>query len=445
MNFDKEKCDEWEKIRLNSSPKNPFTKRNVKKDGPTYKKIDLICRHNVVGGNVVDLNKLCLKWLKDNHPNVKISKLKSPPKVPLKVRSPKRKKSPVRRVSSPHILTDDEDDLLYDYLLSYRRAASEEITNYLRQTINDKTITAGNACMSNTKTLLKYFTNVKAVGKGSFGTVYIGNINIKNNVFSIAIKEGQISRFEANRAKKLQFPVEYLFNQMMNNILNNKMCPCFNYTYCIQFCDHCEVVSAVFNSPKSKITTCSVTMVEKADSDLIGLTSLDAQLSALFQILAAVHCIHKLYGIQHCDIKIANVLKKNIPKQANEYFRYSLDGINYFVPNTGFVAILNDFGVSFSTSPKISTSYFGVRNAKVVFNNNSYKFQPFTTQRYPQENKLRKITTLSPPPRLRGPEGDNLTLNKFIKNFDSKPSISVDLEDFKNFQHLVCMKTYKML
>ncbi len=205
MNFDKEKCDEWEKIRLNSSPKNPFTKRNVKKDGPTYKKIDLICRHNVVGGNVVDLNKLCLKWLKDNHPNVKISKLKSPPKVPLKVRSPKRKKSPVRRVSSPHILTDDEDDLLYDYLLSYRRAASEEITNYLRQTINDKTITAGNACMSNTKTLLKYFTNVKAVGKGSFGTVYIGNINIKNNVFSIAIKEGQISRFEANRAKNFNF------------------------------------------------------------------------------------------------------------------------------------------------------------------------------------------------------------------------------------------------
>ncbi len=91
------------KIRLNSSPKNPFTKRNVKKDGPTYKKIDLICRHNVVGGNVVDLNKLCLKWLKDNHPNVKISKLKSPPKVPLKVRSPKRKKSPVSRFISPHL------------------------------------------------------------------------------------------------------------------------------------------------------------------------------------------------------------------------------------------------------------------------------------------------------------------------------------------------------
>ncbi len=104
MNFDKEKCDEWEKIRLNSSPKKPIYKKKCKKRWSYIQKNRSYCRHNVVGGNVVDLNKLCLKWLKDNHPNVKISKLKSPPKVPLKVRSPKRKKSPVRRVSSPHIL-----------------------------------------------------------------------------------------------------------------------------------------------------------------------------------------------------------------------------------------------------------------------------------------------------------------------------------------------------
>ncbi len=40
---------------------------------------------------------------------------------------------------------------------------------------------------------------------------------------------------------------------MMNNILNNKMCPCFNYTYCIQFCDHCEVVSAVLIPRNQKL------------------------------------------------------------------------------------------------------------------------------------------------------------------------------------------------
>ncbi len=42
----------------------PIYKRNVKKDGPTYKKIDLICRHNVVGGNVVDLIQIMSKMVK---------------------------------------------------------------------------------------------------------------------------------------------------------------------------------------------------------------------------------------------------------------------------------------------------------------------------------------------------------------------------------------------
>ncbi len=44
MNFDKEKCDEWEKIRLNSSPKKPFTRKKcTKKMVPTYKKIGSYC------------------------------------------------------------------------------------------------------------------------------------------------------------------------------------------------------------------------------------------------------------------------------------------------------------------------------------------------------------------------------------------------------------------
>ncbi len=30
MNFDKEKCDEWEKIRLNSSPQKPIYKKKCK-------------------------------------------------------------------------------------------------------------------------------------------------------------------------------------------------------------------------------------------------------------------------------------------------------------------------------------------------------------------------------------------------------------------------------
>lgn len=438
MNFDKKKCDEWSEARKASSPVNPFTKRHVKRDGPTYKKIDLICKQPKSATNVViDLDKICTKWLKDKHPNLKPPKKLSPKKSPIRSPSPKGKKkaspkaSPLAPIGpSPRLAPSGVKD---DDLLFYRKISSELITNYLRKTVNDVTITPGNACMSNSQTLLKYFTNIKAVGKGSFGTVYIGNVNISNNVYTIAIKEGQITKVEAQRAKNLEFPIEYLLNQMMNTILNDGLCPSFNYTYCILFCDQCEVAERFYKANgnigiKSKITTCSVTMVEKADSDLKGLDDQWAQLSALFQVLAAVHCIHTLYGIHHRDIKIENVLMRKIPRRENEYWKYKVDGIDYYVPNPGFIAILNDFGVSNSFSPSISYADYGVRNARVSNGN----FVPFTTQRYPQMDKRGKITGI-PSPRLRGPGGATLTLNRFWKKFDSKPSISVYLDDFQQF------------
>ncbi len=92
MNLIKKNVMNGEKNSFKFFSQKTHLQKKCKKRWSYIQKIDLICRHNVVGGNVVDLNKLCLKWLKDNHPNVKISKLKSPQKVPLTVRSPKRKK-----------------------------------------------------------------------------------------------------------------------------------------------------------------------------------------------------------------------------------------------------------------------------------------------------------------------------------------------------------------
>jgi serine/threonine protein kinase len=465
MNFNKEKCDEWEKARRATSPMNPFTKRRLKKDGPTFKKIDLICRQPQGSTNVViDLDKICSKWLKYKHPHailgggqvipakaVKQGKIIAnvPPcsPCPKHKKSPKRKKkspcpsvqSPVcQRSPSPARSPLSQSMIVDETFLSYRKVSSEEITNYLRKTVNDQTITPGNACMSNTKTLLKYFTNVRAVGKGSFGTVYIANVQIKNEVRSIAIKEGQITKTEADRAKKVEFPLEYLYNQLMNNILNNGFCPSFSYTYCILFCDHCEVLQSFYKpngqiGNRSKMTTCSVTMVEKADSDLKGLNDQCAQLSALFQILAAVHCIHVLYGMHHRDIKIENILMRKIDRRNNEYWLYKVDGVDYYVPNAGFIAILNDFGVSDSFDPAISNGDYGVRNAEVVATSNGgYVFKPFFTQRYPQMEKNGRVTSI-PSPRLRGPGGATLTLNRFWKGFNSHPNINVDLGNFQKF------------
>ncbi|CCV02501.1 Serine/threonine protein kinase [Armadillidium vulgare iridescent virus] len=445
MNFDKKKCDEWkQRGRLVTSPVNPFTNRKIKKDGPTYKKVELICNPKTPAGNagnagkIVDLDKVCKKWLSDKYPGVKL------PKVPKVV--PKR---------NPLITEDEDDDDIilvpgpapnpspivpikgFEDSLANRKIISREITDFLRKTINDKTLN-GNACMSNTKTLLQYFKNVKMVGKGSFGTVYVADLKIaattlktvKGSSFQIAIKEGQITAREAREARQLRFPVEYLYNRLMNNILDDGYSPSFNYTYCILFCDQCEVIKWRGNKQVPSLTTCSVTMVEKADSDLKGLTNQCSQLSALFQILAAVHCIHILYGMHHRDIKIENVLIRKIPYKPNQYWRFKVDGFSYFVPNMGFIALLNDFGVSDALSPAISDNDYGVRNAEVVGTSNGFKFVPFTTKRYPQLEKNGSITPIAPY-HLRGSK--TLTLNKFWKNFNSQPSIAVDLADFQRF------------
>jgi hypothetical protein len=236
------------------------------------------------------------------------------------------------------------------------------------------------------------------------------------------------------------------------------------------------------------------------------------QLSALFQILAAVHCIHVLYGMHHRNINISNILllstighkntkeiyndygeedeyeiKKNTEKQEIEasenekpslYWEYIVDGIKYYVPNLGFVAMLSNFEKSVCNSPEMSSNDYGIRNSKVVtdkrikrfknFKLNKFAFDPITkkvifrkknneeiinedeinkadeadeevivshfvpfiTRKYPQIDETRTITSVTPY-HLIGRE--NLTLNKFMKDFDSEPSIRVDLKDFQKF------------
>lgn len=435
MNFDKQKCDEWKKNRLDTTPQNPFTNRKIKRDGPTFKKIDLLCgSFGKVGGGgqVIDLDKVCSKWLQDKYPGVRLPAPAQPPH-PQAPRPQAPQQSPPRAES------------LYN-----RNALSAMVTAFLRRTVNDKTVN-GNACMSNTSTLLKYFENLRIVGRGTFGTVYVGKVKLDggastmdalnqvlpkaaNLEVEIAIKEARISAAESRAAKKMRFPVEYLFNKLINDILTSGYCPSFAYSYCILFCDHCEVVKFVQQKgrpvQKKALTTCSVTMVEKADGDLGGLDNQCKQLTALFQILAAVHCIHILYGIHHRDIKIENVLIQKIPYRTNQYWRYIVDGLEYFVPNMGFVAILNDFGVSNSLSPALSNGDYGLRNAEVVATTTELKFVPFTTQYYPSISKTGVVTAI-PSRHLRNSR--TLTVNRFWYNFDSRPSVQVNLRDFQRF------------
>lgn len=438
-----EKCKEWEKERRSPNPKNPLTNRKIKKDGPKYKELDRDC-----DDLIVDINSVCMKWLKDNHSDLysqlgkkqprKVQPKKSPKSPKKSPRGPKNHKDnepppaviqSVALVPSPVPIdllteTDDSDDLGPNsqqfYTIEDRKRYGDAIKDYFSSVV----IADGKACMTQNKSLLKYVSNHKLLGYGSFGNVY--GVTVPKTNLSVAIKEGRISASELRKAMVKQYPLEYLFNKLINDLIDDKFCPNFSYTFAIFFCDKCTLNE--FDKKPIK-TQCSETIVELFDFTLDKLKDLrdEVILSILFQVLFAIACIQLEYGMFHNDIKKENILVKVIPNGG--YWEYNLNGATYRVPNYGYMVALNDFGVSLAFHPNVSNKDYGRRQAKVVrdYNTNEYYFEPFTTQFYPSVSKTGKVTSI--PSYVRGGQ----TWNHFYKNFDSKPSIPIELKDLSQF------------
>ena len=441
-----EKCKEWEQERRNPSPKNPLTNRKIKVDGPKYKELDKDCQDLIV-----DINSICTKWLKDNHnalyaqigkkrPSVPVQSPSPPPKVkapkpppvsnqslspPPKVKAPK---PPPVAIQSPNTvpppvpMSSGSDNVQHFYTIEERKDLGETIKDYFTTVI----IEDGKACMTQTKTLLKYVNNHKLLGYGTFGNVY--GIRIPTNPpLTAAVKEGRISVSEFKKALVKQYPMEYLYNKLINDLIDEKVCPNFTYTYAIFFCDKCTLNE--FDKKPIK-TQCSETITEIFNYTLDKLKDLrdEVMLSILFQILFAIASIQIKYGMFHNDVKKENILLRVV--SSGGYWEYNLNGQKYYVPNYGYIAALNDFGVSLAFKPSVGGKNYGQRQAEVVLNpkTNEYYFKPFNTQFFPEMGKSGRPTKVSPVVFSLGQ-----TWNSFRKNFDSKPSIPVDLEDMERF------------
>ncbi|NQX84263.1 MAG: serine/threonine protein kinase [Mycoplasmataceae bacterium] len=67
------------------------------------------------------------------------------------------------------------------------------------------------------------------------------------------------------------------------------------------------------------------------------------------QVVGGVQAAHKLHFI-HRDIKPANILYYKI--KSGGYFTYVINGKNYYIPNFGYLIIINDFGIAHIYNPK---------------------------------------------------------------------------------------------
>jgi hypothetical protein len=136
------------------------------------------------------------------------------------------------------------------------------------------------------------------------------------------------------KAKDKQYPMEYLYNKLINDLVDEMVCPNFSYTFAIFFCNACTLNDQYFEfNKKTYRAQCSETVVERFDFTLDKLKDLrdEVVLSILFQILYSISSIKLKYGMFNNDIKTENVLIKTIT--SGGYWVYTIYEEKYFVPN----------------------------------------------------------------------------------------------------------------
>lgn len=207
-----------------------------------------------------------------------------------------------------------------------------------------KDIEEGKQCKDE---LVRHINFKKYLSAGSYGEVSVGNLIDQNkyNKFDFAIKMAQLP-------KSINPQAEIHIARLLNKLVVKGraqnlpiMVDSFN-------CDSCKFKN--LRGTKAKDMKCMFTINEIANGDLdswLQTTPSEAELqSCLFQIMAGIHAIQHYFLLLNNDIKAPNILFYNV--NPGGYWKYTIYGRDFYVPNYGKLFIVNDFGVSTIYAPK---------------------------------------------------------------------------------------------
>ncbi len=175
------------------------------------------------------------------------------------------------------------------------------------------------------------FKKKKKLGKGYQGTVY----KYCQDKQCVAVKQIKISEQHADdiyNPKALKYGpfIELAANQLVNELVLQKICPHFILNYGYQFTSNKVYF---YNELLNK----SSTYTEWVRT----LHSLEEWYNAFFQILIAVYSIQKYFNMTHLDLHSDNILVINMNKGG--YWKYIIDDKIYYLPNLGYQFYIIDF------------------------------------------------------------------------------------------------------
>ena len=226
----------------------------------------------------------------------------------------------------------------------------------------------------------------KYISEGSFGRVFIGCFplaakskhlrkqNCADDSLKIAVKTSAVLPFNVKQAKTnmLNYSDQtwaevVIMNNLINPMIRSTYTPHLPYLYNWYFCESCEPLY-------EKKMGCVILLTELAHSDMYNFYtksllggakkqftlngtnfSGDAMflLTSLFQIMNGLNALQQYPQVVHSDIKAQNMLVHTIEMKPNQYIHYNIDGQDYWLPNTGNVAMLADFGTCAVRNPYV--------------------------------------------------------------------------------------------
>jgi serine/threonine protein kinase len=192
--------------------------------------------------------------------------------------------------------------------------------------------------------------DLSIIGKGSYGNVYKGNIGS----LKFAVKFSKLKPESIQKPFSRDFASWYevfFLKDIFRPLIQENVCPNLPLIYDAFTCKDCKLVI----NEKEEEHPCVITIVELANGDLKDYLSReelseDEIYSALFQIMAGLCTIQKYGQILNFDVKKENILFYKVTPGG--YFQYTIMNKTFFVPNYGYLFIINDFGISRSMSPK---------------------------------------------------------------------------------------------
>ena len=233
----------------------------------------------------------------------------------------------------------------------------------------------GNQCINNfSTTLLQYMKLDKIIGKGSFGNVYIGCTPAADCKYSFAIKLATVDKNTIKNpynTSNRYWHEYFILHDIVKTIIDKKICPNLPYLINTFSCEECDFTFFGYKkkgwltekdiakgpSEFKEKKPCLIFIMELATgkdfATWMGKSHTEQELyNALFQIMAGIHAIQMHGQIVNNDVKAPNILIYDV--KPGGYWKYIIQGNEYFIPNLGYLCILNDFGVASVYNPDSS-------------------------------------------------------------------------------------------